>query len=286
MSAQRKPRPQAMTAKDRQFDTLLRRAAQHIQQVAVDMRARRDISPVVWRVVCCVLILHVCCPGGTWAQTPTAQALGSMQAAGETYLNGMRAAGEQTIFPGETVRTGADGVAALTLPGVGMFNIEPQTEISFGTSRYLATLKQGTVEVRSFQSDKILDVQFGKSVMYLPVSEVEAAVTVTVGADGAARVGCHAGWVGVTAIEGPEGVFLLPDQSAEISADGKIQKVNPVALAAPGSAGQARGPTRPAGKKSHPGYIVLGAVAAGGSVAVALALSHKSSSQLVSPSVP
>jgi hypothetical protein len=44
MSAQRKLRSQAMTAKDRQFDALLRRAAQHLQQIAVDMRAPRNIS--------------------------------------------------------------------------------------------------------------------------------------------------------------------------------------------------------------------------------------------------
>jgi hypothetical protein len=209
-----------------------------------------------------------------------------MQAVGETYLNGMRAAGEQTIFPGETVRTGADGVAALTLPGVGMFNIEPQTEISFGTGRYLATLKQGTVEIHSFQSSKILDIQFGKSVAYLPVSEVEAAVTVTVGADGAARVECHAGSAGVTAIEGTEVVSLHSGQSVEISLDGKIQKVNPVETAAPSSAGQTRGPTQAAGKKSRAGYIVLGVAAVGGGVGAAVALSHKGSGQPVSPSVP
>lgn len=44
MSAQRKLRLQTMTGEDRQFDALLRRAAQHIQKVPVDMQTQRNIS--------------------------------------------------------------------------------------------------------------------------------------------------------------------------------------------------------------------------------------------------
>jgi hypothetical protein len=44
MPAPRKLRPQAMTAKDRKFDALLRRATQHFQQVTVDMGTQRNIS--------------------------------------------------------------------------------------------------------------------------------------------------------------------------------------------------------------------------------------------------
>jgi hypothetical protein len=44
MSAQHKFRPQIMSAKDRQFDNLLRRAAQHFQQVTVDMQTQRNTS--------------------------------------------------------------------------------------------------------------------------------------------------------------------------------------------------------------------------------------------------
>jgi hypothetical protein len=44
MSAQRQLRPQAMTLKDRKFDALLRRTAQHFQQVTVVMRTQRNIS--------------------------------------------------------------------------------------------------------------------------------------------------------------------------------------------------------------------------------------------------
>jgi hypothetical protein len=38
MSAQHRLPPQSLTEEDRQFDALLRRAAQHLQKVKVDMR--------------------------------------------------------------------------------------------------------------------------------------------------------------------------------------------------------------------------------------------------------
>jgi hypothetical protein len=44
MSAERNLRPQAMTARDREFDALLRLAVQHFQQVTADMRTQRNIS--------------------------------------------------------------------------------------------------------------------------------------------------------------------------------------------------------------------------------------------------
>jgi hypothetical protein len=263
--------------------------AARIKGVVTVPAPRKDLRalPAVWRVVCCILILHLSFPGGMWAQKPAARALGSIQATGEIYLNGMRAAGEQTLFAGDTVRTGADGVAALTLPGVGILNMGPQTEISFGTGRYLATLKQGTIGVRSFQSVENLDIQFGKIVMYLPSFEPEAAGTVTVGADGTALVECRAGSVGLTAIEGTEAVSLHPGESEEISADGKFRKVEAVAPPAPASTGQAPAPPQAAGKRrSRSGYIILGVVVAGGGVGAALALSHKASGQAVSTSVP
>jgi hypothetical protein len=44
MSAQHRLPPQAMTAEDCEFDALLRRAAQHSQEVTVDIRRQRNIS--------------------------------------------------------------------------------------------------------------------------------------------------------------------------------------------------------------------------------------------------
>jgi hypothetical protein len=245
------------------------------------------VARVDWRFVCCALILHIVYSGGILAQSTGTEALGSLQTSGEVYLNGSRAAGEQTVFPRDVVRTGEEGVAAFTLPGVATLNILPQTEVSFRTSPYLFTLKQGTLEIRSFQSAKNLDIQFGNFVMSLPFFESEAAGVITVVADGAALVECRAGSVGLIGITSAQGLFLRPGQLVDISADGKIQKVETVGQAAPESSGQTPGPTQSSGKKkSRVGYIILGGVAAGTSVGVALALSHKASSQPVSPSAP
>lgn len=41
MSAERKFRPSIMTAKDREFDALLRRAAQHFEQVTMAMQTQK-----------------------------------------------------------------------------------------------------------------------------------------------------------------------------------------------------------------------------------------------------
>jgi hypothetical protein len=244
------------------------------------------VRRAVWRFVGCALILHIGYSGGIRAQTPATEALGSLQTSGEVYLNGSRASGEQTVFPRDVVRTGADGVAAFILPRVATLDILPQTEVSFRTSPYLATLKQGTLEVRSFQSARNLDIQFGNLVMSIPFFESEAAGILMVGADGAARVECRAGSIGLTDVTGAQGLFLRPGQSVEISVDGKIGKVESVVPGAPGSAGQTPAPTQPAGRKSRVGLIIIGGLAAGGTVGVALALSHKASSQPISPSGP
>src|SRR5258707_2844311 len=105
---------------------------------------------VVCRFVCCVLILQFSCLDSMRAQTPAPQTLGSMRATREVYLNRSPATGEQTVYPRDTVRTGADGPAALTSPGFGALVIPAQTEVTFRPPPYLATLKQGSVEVRSF----------------------------------------------------------------------------------------------------------------------------------------
>lgn len=44
MSTQHRLPSQAMTPEDRQFDALLRRAAQYSQEVTMDMQRRRNIS--------------------------------------------------------------------------------------------------------------------------------------------------------------------------------------------------------------------------------------------------
>jgi hypothetical protein len=169
-----------------------------------------------------------------------------------------------------------------------MMTIEANTEVVFRGDRYLATLRQGTLDVRSSQARKNVEIEFGKMVAYLPFFEAESSATVTVAPDGVGRVLCRFGQVGVSAAEGTAVVFLKPGQSVGTTANGEIGQVeSPTAVSAssepPASSGGSGG-TSPAGR-SHGGYILIGGIAAAGAGAgIALALQHHNSP--VSPSSP
>jgi hypothetical protein len=238
---------------------------------------------VGWRFMCCVLVLHLYCLDGTWAQAPTAQTLGSLRATGEVYLNGVRATGEQTLFPGDKVQTGLDGAAALTSPGFGLLIIPAQSEITFRAAPYLATLKQGSVEVRSFQPGRNLGIQFGNTVMYLSSPESESVGIITLRADGSAQVACALGSVGLRSVDGLELVVLRSNQSVGIGVDGKLQRVE---SGVPNPSAQTSSAPAPTGKSSHTGFIVLGVIGGGGAAAAIALLSRKSGNQPVSPSSP
>lgn len=251
-------------------------------------RVRRDQSRILslsahlWRLLCCILLLQVSAPDAAWAQTPAGQTLGFLQLTGEVGVNGMSAANGQTIFSGDTLRTGADGAAVFNLPDVGTLTIEKQTDISFHTGQSVATLKQGTVDIRSLQAGTNLDVQFGRFLLF--TSAVGSAGILTVDANGAARIECRSGSIGITAVGGPQAVFLQPGQSVNIAADGTVQKVE---SAAPGTPAPTPAPgTAPAAKKSRTAYYILGAAgAAGATTAVILLVTHKPSPP-VSPATP
>lgn len=243
---------------------------------------RPSALQVIWRVVCCVLVLQIACFDETRAQTPTSQALGSLRTTGEVYLNGVRAGAEQSLFPGEAVRTESDGAAALTLPGFALLTIAPQSEVSFRAAPNFATLQRGSLEVRSLQVGRALGIQFGNLMMSLSSLDSESAGIVTLGADGSARVECRLGSVGVGPVGGPALLVLRPNQSVGINVDGTLQKV------AVGSAPEAQTSTQsaPAAKSSHAGYLILAGVAAGGGAATAIVLLSRKSGNPVSASSP
>src|ERR1700730_6475338 len=240
----------------------------------------RVLQIICW-FVCCLLILQFSCQDKMWAQTPAAQTLGSMRASGEVSLNGTPATGEQTIYPGDTVRTGADGAAALTSPGYGLVIIPAQTEITFRTAPYLATLKQGSVEVRSVQG-RDLGIQFGNTVQYLPSPEMESSGIITLRGDGSAQVSCIFGSIGLKSADGTVLVVLHPLQSVGVGADGKLQKVEAVPLVP-----TAQSPPVP-GMTGHlvPRLYLGLAVVAGGTAAAVYLLTRNSGHQPVSPSSP
>jgi hypothetical protein len=206
-------------------------------------------------------------------------------ASGEVYLNGLRATAEQTVYPGDTVRTGPDGAAALTSPGFGLLIIPAQSEIFFRADPYLATLKQGSVEVRSLQSGRNLGIQFGNTVMYLPSPETESVEAITLRPNGSARVACGLGSIGLRSVDGTELVVLRSNQSVEIGVDGKSQTVESI-VPIPDAQTSSVPASASTGKSSHTGYIVLAVIGGGGAAAAIALLSRKSGTQPVSPSSP
>ena len=237
---------------------------------------------VLCRFVCCLLIVQFSCLDRTWAQTPAPQTLGSMRATREVYLNGSPATGEQTVYSGDTVRTGADGAAALTSPGFGVLVIPAQTEITFRPAPYLATLKQGSVEVRSFPGGKDLGIQFGNTVLYLPSPEVESSGILTLRGDGSAQVSCIFGTLGLKSVDGAGLVVLRPLQAVGVSADGKLQKVESVPLVPTSQSAPVPVTT---GRVAPGRYIALAALA-GGTAAAILLLTRNSNHLPVSPAGP
>jgi hypothetical protein len=126
----------------------------------------------VCRVLCCALMMHLClADGAAFAsagrisqgvpQGASKASAGSMQTTGDVSLNGMKAAGEQTVYAGDTVRTTA-GMAIVDLPGAGMLNIAEDSQLVFGgVGSTIGTLKYGTAELRS-QAGKFRECDAGE----------------------------------------------------------------------------------------------------------------------------
>jgi hypothetical protein len=190
--------------------------------------------PLALLLVCA--LLSSCFSENAGAKGPQAPTLGSLQVTGEAYVNGMRAVAEQTIFVGDTVRTGADGRGAVMMP-VGALTLGPGTEVAFGSASLLGTVRMGTVEVRTLQAGQSLEIQFGNQVTYLPYFEGQSAGIVTVGADRSARIECRVGSVSLTANQGSGVVSLGPGQFVTIAPDGKLGSIGPGTPAAAAPAG-------------------------------------------------
>ena len=238
-------------------------------------------------LACCVILAGLCMPWAARAQVANKQSIGALQATGEVYLNGMRAAGQVTIYPGDVVRTGPDGAAALTMPGTGMVTIAAQTEISFGTGPYFAKLKQGTVGIHMSGTEAKMEIESVNFLAFVPSYASETAGTITVGADGGGRVECIAGSIGVTALQNAGALFLSPGQSVAIAADGQLAQVETPSQGQPAPAPeQPSSPPIAPVKKSRAGYYLLGAGAGGGIAGAVIALSHHGNGQPVSPSKP
>ncbi len=245
-------------------------------------------APPVWtasiaRVLIILLSLQLLWVDPSLAsQIPAREPLGSLSATGEVYLNGARVSGEVTLFVGDSLRTGADGAASVTVSGRGMLIVAKQTEVSFASEpRYFAELRHGAVGFRSLVGARNFALRIGCFIV-VPVTDTEVAADIERAPDGTTRVNCTKGSLGMVSVEGPESIFLHPGEVANISPECRLSTTALVPGAPPAGAP----PAAPAPQGiSHKGLIILG-VAAGGAAAAAAALATRGGKAAVSPSTP
>ncbi len=208
------------------------------------------------------------------------QALGALRATGDVTVNGAGVSAEQTLFAGDTLKTGPGGSAGVTLTGRGVLVAAAQTEISFAAApRYFASLRSGTLTMRYLSGARNAQIEVSNFIV-LPPGDSEGAAEVTRAADGSARVTSLAGSIGVLGLESEVSAFLRPGQTAEISAQGKLVAGAPPVTQPPGPA---PAPTAGGGGRTA---LILVAVAGGGAAAALAALGKKKGGQAVSPSAP
>jgi len=207
---------------------------------------------------------------------PQRQSLGSLNSAGEVFVNESRAPSELTVFAGDAVRTGESGAAILTSSGNNSFQISRQSQVVFaGDPRYFAELKLGTISVKSLGGAAGAAVRAGNFVAVPTNRNVQTATTIERMADGSYLVTCLAGNVGVFPLEETSGLFLQAGQSARISPKGELAAVAAPAPTPPQSAGRNRST-----------WILLGLAGGGVAAGVAAALLYGASHPPISPSSP
>ena len=230
------------------------------------------------------------------------QALGSLSKIGEVYVNDQPiAAGESTIFNGDKLRTGSDGVASFTVSGRGTLKFSPNTFVVFaGTEQYTADLRSGTVVVSSFSGPSGLTVRVGDFVVLPAVQEQQTTAKIDRALAGDASITCLEGGVSVVSLQGAAGLLLQAGQSSTISTAGQLNQEPsgaPTEAPVPGTP-QPSEPTQPqpgptglppattTAAKSHKGWIILGLAGAGVAGIAAVASSSGGGHQPISPSAP
>ena len=221
--------------------------------------------------------------GGSRSQEAR-QPLGSLSAVGEVYVNDSPAPAEGTIFSGDALRTGANGMASFTPSGKGSLKISPGSQLVFaGTPQYLAELKSGIVVMSSLSGAAGVNLRAGNFVVAAVTEGEQATSRVESAPDGSFVVNCLEGSVGVLPLEGANGLFLQVGQSVNISPQGELSAAKQPA--APSTAAEKPSTPPVAGaqaKKSHTGWIIL-ALVGGGAAGAGAALGGKKGSQPVSP---
>jgi hypothetical protein len=227
----------------------------------------------------CLLCILVATSAFGQGASPDAQreSLGSLNSAGEVYVNETKAPNELTIFSGDTVRTGPTGTAMLTTSAGNSFQIPAQSQVVFaGDPRYFAELKVGTISVKALGGAA---VRAGNSAVVPTNRNERTTLTIQKAPDGSFIVTCSAGNVGILPMNQAPGLFLQAVQTARISAAGELS-----ANQGPAGAGGPAG-TQSAGR-SRTTWIYVGIAAAGAGAAAGIALAISGGHAPVSPSAP
>lgn len=207
------------------------------------------------------------------------QILGSLNSAGEVYVNESKAPTELTIFAGDTVRIGQTGTAMLTTSNGNSFQISALSQVVFaGDPRYFAELKMGTISVKVPGGTSGAAVRAGDSAIVPTNRNERTVVTIERTANGSFLVTCTMGNIGILPMNQSQGLFLQAGQAARISPNGELS-------ADQGPAGStASGAAQTAGKR-HMAWIYVGMAGAGAGAAAGIALAVANHSP-VSPSAP
>lgn len=217
------------------------------------------------------------------AQQVRSRPVGALQVTGEVRVNEAAITQDQTLFAGDRVRAGADGVAAISISGRGTLLMRPGSSVSFPDhAQFLADLEQGNVALRSLADTSGFRIRL-RNFVAAPVAPAESAVEIERAVDGSFRITCSKGSVGLIEMDGARSLFLGATESATILADGRLVQQPE----APARAPSAPAPTQPKaskGKQAWLPWVLVGAGAAG--AAAALAGRGESERPPVSPSQP
>lgn len=248
-------------------------------------------GPLSVRAIALALLLLPSVAGGRAAsQAGPSQSLGSLSTVGEVYVNDMLAPAESTIFVGDKLRTGENGVASFTASGKGTIKIAPRSEVVFaGAEKYVAELKLGTLVMSSFSGPSGFTLRLADFLLVPAVEQQQTTAKVEKSPDGSFLLSCLEGSVSVISLQGASGLFLQAGQSATISPTGQLIS-NPTTS---GPTSTPSAPTQPqpgtppvAQRKSRKGWIILGLSGGAAAGIAAAAAAGGGGHQPVSPSSP
>jgi hypothetical protein len=206
--------------------------------------------------------------------------LGSMNSAGEVYVNNSPAPSEATIFSGDSLRTGEHGTATFTISGKGTLKISPNSTLVFTNDpRYVAEVKSGAVVLDSASGPAGITIRTGPYVAVFPLRDEIGTSEIEGTPDGSYLVSCLDGSVSLIPLEGTSGRILQAGQSVIISGEGRLSAANRRAPRPSGSA-------LPAARRVPLGWVILGLAGVGGVAAGVVAAHGASEKQSVSPSTP